>query len=69
MTMSRLCLYADVITEELSSKERHLEASQILVDYAEDASQAVAVLASGGHFSEAKRLVFSCSFSCALNLT
>lgn len=34
-----------------------MEASQVLLDYAKDASQAVVVLASGGLFSEARRLV------------
>lgn len=47
----------DGSAEELSSKKRHTEASQVLLDYAEDVREAVITLVQGNQFSEARRIV------------
>ncbi len=44
-------------TDHLSSRGRHLEASQIFIDYAQDVEAAVEVLRQGAEFSEALRIV------------
>ncbi|GMK55839.1 hypothetical protein CspeluHIS016_0208950 [Cutaneotrichosporon spelunceum] len=44
------------ISDYLSSRGRHAEAGQVLVDYAEDVDAAVDVLSRGGEFAEAYRL-------------
>ncbi|SRR6266404_948436 len=46
--------------EDLTSKKRHAEASQVLVDYAQDVREAVITLVNGNQFSEARRIV-SCT--------
>ena len=44
-------------SEELSSKKRHNEAAQVLLDYAQDVRSCVSALTHGNHFSEARRIV------------
>ncbi|WWC91266.1 uncharacterized protein L201_006209 [Kwoniella dendrophila CBS 6074] len=44
------------VTDHLSSRGRHLEASQIFIEYAQDVDSAVDVLCRGADFSEAYRL-------------
>ena len=39
------------------SKKRHLEAGQVLLEYAKDVRQAVIAFVEGGHFSEGRRVV------------
>ncbi|KAI9454947.1 IkappaB kinase complex IKAP component [Russula earlei] len=45
------------VAEDLTSKKRHLEAGQVLLDYAEDVREAVIALVQGNHFSEARRII------------
>lgn len=44
-------------TEDLTSKKRYAEASQVLLSYAEDVREAVIALVQGNQFSEARRIV------------
>ena len=43
--------------EDLTSKKRYAEASQVLLCYAEDVREAVIALVQGNQFSEARRIV------------
>ena len=43
--------------EDLMSKKRYAEASQVLLCYAEDVREAVIALVQGNQFSEARRIV------------
>lgn len=43
--------------DDLMSKKRHLEAGQVLLEYAKDVRQAVIAFVEGSHFSEARRVV------------
>ncbi|KAH9039879.1 IkappaB kinase complex IKAP component, partial [Lactarius pseudohatsudake] len=45
------------VAEDLTSKKRYTEASQVLLCYAEDVREAVIALVQGNQFSEARRIV------------
>ncbi|KIL68708.1 hypothetical protein M378DRAFT_8174 [Amanita muscaria Koide BX008] len=45
------------VAEELSSKKRHLEAGQVLLEYAQDVRHSVIAIAEGNGFSEARRII------------
>ncbi|KAH8980756.1 IkappaB kinase complex IKAP component [Lactarius hatsudake] len=45
------------VAEDLTSKKRYTEASQILLCYAEDVREAVIALVQGNQFSEARRII------------
>ena len=45
------------VSDYLASRGRHVEASQVLIDYAADVDEAVDVLCRGAEFAEAYRLV------------
>ena len=53
---SRIVFYCD-FAEDLTSKKRYTEASQVLLDYAKDFREAVIALVQGSRFSEARRIV------------
>ncbi|KAI0048587.1 IkappaB kinase complex, IKAP component [Auriscalpium vulgare] len=44
------------VAEDLSTKQRYSEASQVLLDYAKDVREAVIALVHGNSFSEARRI-------------
>jgi elongator complex protein 1 len=45
------------VAEDLISKKRYAEASQVLLSYAEDVREAVIALVQGNQFSEARRII------------
>ncbi|KAI0061864.1 IkappaB kinase complex, IKAP component [Artomyces pyxidatus] len=45
------------VAEDLTSKKRYLEASQVLLDYSKDIREAVIALVQGNAFSEARRII------------
>lgn len=45
------------VAENLASKKRYTEASQVLLGYAEDVREAVIALVQGNQFSEARRII------------
>ncbi|PPQ93843.1 hypothetical protein CVT25_013552 [Psilocybe cyanescens] len=45
------------VAEELTSKKRHTEAGQVLLDYCKDVREAVIALVQGNAFSEARRII------------
>ncbi|KAH9022450.1 IkappaB kinase complex IKAP component [Lactarius hengduanensis] len=45
------------VAEDLTSKKRYTEASQVLLCYAEDVREAVIALVQGNQFSEARRII------------
>ncbi|KAF8627641.1 hypothetical protein AX15_004335 [Amanita polypyramis BW_CC] len=45
------------IADELSSKRRHLEAGQVLLEYAKDVRHAIIAFLEGNGFSEARRII------------
>ena len=51
----RACILLKFI-EDLTSKKRYAEASQVLVCYAEDVREAVIALVQGNQFSESRRI-------------
>ncbi|KAG6918878.1 hypothetical protein DXG01_010942 [Tephrocybe rancida] len=45
------------LAEDLTSKKRHSEAAQVLLDYAKDIREAIIAFVQGNHFSEARRII------------